>query len=96
MAGKNKGWYQSAAKWISKTKNWYLVVVNWIGNVIQGLIQKQIYIHVNLFKLSLGCFLKFQQAMQKAAKWQFKKIYMYVYLILYQSLYDITNPIGHN
>ena len=38
------------------------------------------------------------------ACWIFKKrpnnnfeiIYMYVYLLLYQSLYDITNPIGRN
>ena len=45
--------------------------------------------HQYLFKVSTG-------HAKKAAKWQFKKIYMYAYLLLYQSLYDITNPIGHN
>ena len=34
----------------------YQVAANWIGKVIQGLIQKQIYVHVNTFKLSFGRF----------------------------------------
>ena len=55
MAGKHKGWYQSAAKWIVDTKNWYQVsakhigknrdwysiAANWIGNVIQGMIKSK-------------------------------------------------------
>ena len=44
------------AKSIGKNRDWYLVVASCIGNVIQGLIQKQIYVHVNLFKSSFGCF----------------------------------------
>ena len=31
MAGKNKGWYHSAANRISKTKNWYQVATKSIG-----------------------------------------------------------------
>ena len=38
MAGKNKGGYQSAAKWIGNTKTDIKVVANWIGKVMQGLI----------------------------------------------------------
>ena len=45
--------------WIGKTKNWYQVVANWIGNVIQGLMQEQLYVHAILFKFSLGRFLEF-------------------------------------
>ena len=62
MACKNKGWYQSAAKWIGKTKNWYQVTAqcirknkdrfqaadSWIGKIIQGLIQEQVYTQIFL------------------------------------------------
>ena len=43
-------------KYIVKNKDCYQVKANWIGKVTQGLIQEQIYVHANLFKLSLGCF----------------------------------------
>ena len=103
MTCKSKGWYQSVAKWIGKTKNWYQVAAkcicknkdwfqvadSWIGKIIQRLIQEQVY--TNLFKLSFGRFLScFKFHAKKAAKWQFKKIC--VYLLLYQSLYDLPNP----
>ena len=51
MAGKNKSWYQSVAKWIGKTKNWYQVVARCIGKSkgvrsYKHLIQEQICMQI--------------------------------------------------
>ena len=62
MACKNKGWYQSVAKWIGNTKNWYQLAAkcirknkdrfqvadSWIEKIIQGLIQEQVYTQIFL------------------------------------------------
>ena len=71
MACKNKGRYQSAAKWIGKTKNWYQVTAkcirknkdwfqvadSWIGKIMQGLIQEQVYTQIFL-NCHLAAFLR--------------------------------------
>ena len=54
--------------------------INWIGKVIQVLIQKQIYMQI-FFNCHLATFYSFKKPCKKAAKRQFKKICMYVYLL---------------
>ena len=49
--------------------------------------------HVNLFKLSFGCF--FAWPLETIKSGQVTAI-LHVYLLFYQSLYDLANPIGHN
>ena len=47
-------------------------------------------------QLSLGRFFRFQEAMQKAAKRQFKKIFVYTCSCISPCIYDRTNPIVCN
>ena len=74
-------------------------MANWIGNVIQGLIQKQIYVHVNLLKLIViwPLFKVSTGHAKKQPNDNLKRFTCtYICFCIYQSLYDITNPIGRN
>ena len=65
---------------------------NRIGKIIQGLMQEQIYMQI--FKLSFGCFCIALETLKSGQMTILKDLH--VYLLLYQSLYDLTNPIGCN
>ena len=50
--------------------------------------------HANLLKLSLAPYFSWALEAIKSGRVIILVICMYVYLLLYQSLYDLTNPLG--
>ena len=73
------------------------VATNWIGKIIQGLMQEQIIYTCKFFKIVIWpLFCMASCNFKKRPNDNFKKFACIFNLLLHQSLYDLTNPIGGN
>ena len=73
------------------------VAANWIGKIIQGLMQEQIKYTCKFFKIVIWPLFKVTRGhTKKRPNDNFKKFACIFNLLLHQSLYDLTNPIGGN